>query len=176
MIGTPEYMSPEQAGASPGDVDTRTDVYALGVLLYELLTGALPFERADSSPAALAEFFRDVRETEPTRPSRRVDGLGEKAFLVAAARGTEPSGLTRALRGDLDWICTKALEKTRARRYGSVGELSADVGRHLRYERVTAGVGRRSFPAVREYAGIEHTSGQVAPDDLEPGIRMSGYG
>ncbi|MCG6925745.1 MAG: serine/threonine-protein kinase [Acidobacteria bacterium] len=139
VIGTPEYMSPEQASASPVDVDTRADVYALGVLLYELLTGALPFERPGSSPVALAGFFSELRETEPPRPSQRVGERGEKSLSAAVSRGTEPVGLARALRGDLDWIVMKALEKDRARRYDSVGELSADVGRHLSHEPVSAG-------------------------------------
>ena len=139
LIGTPEYMSPEQAGASPADVDTRADVYALGVLLYELLTGALPFRLPGTSPVELAGFFGELRETEPLRPSRRVEGHDEEVLRAAVARGTEPSALARDLRGDLDWIVTKALEKDRGRRYASVGELSADVGRHLRDEPVSAG-------------------------------------
>ena len=127
MIGTPEYMSPEQAGASPGDVDTRADVYALGVLLYELLTGALPFERPGSDPVALARFFSELRETDPPRPGQRIEQRGEKSLAAAAARGTEPVGLARALRGDLDWIVMKALEKDRTRRYAAASELAADI-------------------------------------------------
>jgi serine/threonine protein kinase/tetratricopeptide (TPR) repeat protein len=149
LIGTPEYMSPEQAGAAPADVDTRADVYALGVLLYELLTGVLPFERPGSSPVELAGFFAELRETEPTRPSRRVEGLGEKALPAAVARGTEPAALARALRGDLDWIVTTALEKDRERRYASVAELAADVTRHLRDEPVGAGAPTATYRMVK---------------------------
>jgi serine/threonine protein kinase/tetratricopeptide (TPR) repeat protein len=146
LIGTPEYMSPEQAGASPADVDTRADVYALGVLLYELLTGALPLDRPASDPVALAGFFSELRETDSPRPSQRVEGLGEAALAVAAARRTEPTALARGLRGDLDWVVMKALEKDRSRRYDSVGELAADVRRHMRDEPVTAG---RPSPTYR---------------------------
>jgi tetratricopeptide (TPR) repeat protein len=139
VVGTPEYMSPEQARASPADVDTRADVYALGVLLYELLTGALPLERPGSNPVALAGFFAELREAEPPRPSQRVEQRGEKSLPAAVARGAEPLVLARGLRGDLDWIVMKALEKDRSRRYGSVGELAADVDRHLKDEPVVAG-------------------------------------
>jgi len=139
IVGTPEYMSPEQADADPGDVDTRSDVYALGVLLHELALGALPFEREDGSPAALAELFRRVREVEPMRPSRRVALLGDRATAAAAARRTTPSGLVRALRGDLDWILLRALDKDRAARYASAAELASDVRRHLADEPVVAG-------------------------------------
>ncbi|HSM13560.1 MAG TPA: serine/threonine-protein kinase, partial [Thermoanaerobaculia bacterium] len=157
VVGTPEYMSPEQAGPTPGDVDTRTDVYALGVLLYELLTGALPFVRRDSSPAGLVELFRELREAELPRPSRRVTALGQRAGEVAAARRLEPAGLARELRGDLDWIVSTALEKDRARRYGSVGELAEDVRRHLRHQTVSVGapsVGYRVAKFARRHAGL----------------------
>jgi tetratricopeptide (TPR) repeat protein len=157
VVGTPEYMSPEQAGASPADVDTRADVYALGVVLYELVAGVRPFERRDASVASLGDLFRDIRETEPERPSRRVEGTGERSFAVAAARDTEPWALVRSLRGDLDWITMKALEKDRERRYGSVDELSADVRRHLMDEPVTVGppgAGYRLGKFARRNSGL----------------------
>ena len=131
LIGTPEYMSPEQAEFDSRDIDTRTDVYALGVLLYELLVGAVPFESARLRRAALAEMLRIIREEEPARPSIRLTALGDPANLVAVSRHTTVSTLARQLRGDLDWITLKALEKDRRRRYASVSELAADVGRHL---------------------------------------------
>jgi serine/threonine protein kinase len=149
VVGTPEYMSPEQAGVNPGDVDTRADVYALGVLLYELLTGSRPLERSGSGQAALAEFFRQVREEEPPRPSLRVSTLAAKAGEAARARALEPAGLGRALRGDLDWVVMMALEKQRRARYDSVGDLAADVRRHLRNEPVLAGRPSTIYRAVK---------------------------
>ncbi len=139
VIGTPEYMSPEQAGGNPADVDTRSDVYSLGVLLFELLTGALPFRRSSSAPAALAELFREVREGETPRPSRFVTVTLEAGEVGAARRGTDRGGWIRALSGDLDWIVSKAMEKDPARRYDSVSELAEDLRRHRRHEPVQAG-------------------------------------
>jgi len=139
LIGTREYMSPEQAEMTGLDVDTRTDVYALGVMLYELLTGALPFESRELRQAGYDEIRRRIREVDPPRPSTRVSTLGEKATDAAKNRRTEPRQLAGRLRGDLDWIVMKALEKDRTRRYGSPSELAADLGRHLHYEPVLAG-------------------------------------
>ncbi len=139
MIGTPEYMSPEQAEMSGLDVDTRTDVYALGVILYELLTGALPFDSIELRQQALGEIQRRIREVEPPRPSARVSTLGEKATESARMRRTEPTRLAGHLKGDLDLITMKALEKDRTRRYGSPSELAADIGRHLNDQPVLAG-------------------------------------
>jgi eukaryotic-like serine/threonine-protein kinase len=138
MIGTPEYMSPEQAEMTGLDVDTRTDVYSLGVVLYELLAGALPFDSKAMRQAGLVEIQRRIREDEPPRPSTRVSSLGGKSAEVAERRRTEPMGLVKRLRGDLDWITMKALEKDRTRRYGSPAELAADLRRHLRNEPVLA--------------------------------------
>jgi eukaryotic-like serine/threonine-protein kinase len=138
LMGTPEYMSPEQAEMSGLDVDTRTDVYSLGVILYELLTGALPFESKALRQASVAELQRRIREDEPPKPSTRVSTLGGKSAEVAERRQTEAATLARGLRGDLDWITMRALEKDRTRRYDSPAELAADLRRHLRNEPVLA--------------------------------------
>ena len=139
-VGTPEYMSPEQAEIGGLDVDTRTDVYSLGVLLYELLVGALPFDARRFREASLDEIRRTIREEEPSKPSARLSTLdGDTSSEVASRRRTDPPALRRQLSGDLDWITIKALEKDRTRRYGSVFELGADIARHLRHEPVSAG-------------------------------------
>jgi non-specific serine/threonine protein kinase/serine/threonine-protein kinase len=126
FVGTPGYMSPEQADPSTPDVDTRTDVYSLGAVLYELLAGALPFDA--SGPRPLDEVLRRLREDDPPRPSTRI---GTAAAEMAAARATDPSSLARQLRGDLDGIVMKALERDRARRYGSPAALAEDIRRYL---------------------------------------------
>ncbi len=138
MIGTPAYMSPEQAEMSGLDIDTRADVYSLGVLLYELLTGATPFDTRQLLERGYAEIQRVIREVEPPKPSTRVSTLGEGLAGVAARRGTEPRRLGLLLRGDLDWIVMKALEKDRTRRYDTAVGLAEDIGRHLRGEAVVA--------------------------------------
>ena len=139
LIGTPEYMSPEQAEMGGLDIDTRTDVYSLGVLLYELLTGALPFDRKDLRQAGIAEIQRIIREKEPPRPSTRITQLGPASTEAAKNRHTEPRRLASELRGDLDWITMRALEKDRTRRYQTANALAADVRRHLNNEPVSAG-------------------------------------
>jgi serine/threonine protein kinase/Tfp pilus assembly protein PilF len=139
FIGTPAYMSPEQAGLGEMDLDTRSDIYALGVLLYELLTGHTPFERADLVKAGLDEMRRVIRDHEPPKPSTKLGTL-TAADLTAVARHhrTEAPRLLHGVRGDLDWIAMKCLEKDRARRYETASGLALDVERHLNHEPVTA--------------------------------------
>jgi WD40 repeat protein len=139
MIGTPLYMAPEQAALSNVDVDTRSDIYALGVLLYELLTGTTPFDGARLKQAGYDEIRRIIREEEPPRPSRRLSTLtGAALTAVSGQRRTDPEQLRRLVRGELDWIAMKALEKDRNRRYESASALAADVQRYLRDEPVQA--------------------------------------
>lgn len=138
MVGTPLYMSPEQAALSAVDVDTRADIYALGVLLYELLTGATPFDRKRLQTAAYDEIRRIIREEEPMRPSKRISTLGDALGTVCTCRQTEPSQLTRLVEGDLDWIVMKALDKSRDRRYETASAFAADINHYMRHEPVTA--------------------------------------
>jgi len=137
FIGTPAYMAPEQAEMSAVDVDTRSDIYSLGVLLYELLTGTTPFDVEQAIQAGLAELQRVIREVEPERPSVRISTSADAS--VATNRGADAGTLGRLLRGDLDWIVMKALAKERDRRYSTASELGADVRRHLEGEPVVAG-------------------------------------
>ena len=137
IVGTPEYMSPEQATFNQLDIDTRSDVYGLGILLYELLTGTTPVDKARLKEAAILELLRIVREDEPPRPSVKLTTADTRAS-IAATRGTEPDKLSKLLRGELDWIVMKALEKDRNRRYDTAAGLAKDVQRYLADEMVEA--------------------------------------
>ena len=145
LIGTPVYMSPEQAEVTTLDVDTRTDIYSLGVLLYELLTGTTPFDLKTLERAGYLEMQRVIREEEPVKPSTRLSTLGKNLSNVASRRRTEAPVLTRLVRGDLDWIVMKSLEKDRTRRYATASSLADDVGRYLRNEPVHAGPPTTSY-------------------------------
>jgi serine/threonine protein kinase/WD40 repeat protein len=138
IIGTFEYMSPEQATLDTLDVDTRSDVYSLGVLLYELLTGTTPLEKERLRQAALGEILRLIREEEPLRPSARLSASGGGLPMIAAYRKTETQKLPALVRGDLDWIVMKGLDKDRSRRYETASALAADVRRYLSEEPVEA--------------------------------------
>jgi len=138
LIGTPEYMSPEQAEMSGLNVDTRTDIYSLGVVLYELLAGASPFDPKTFRVGALQDIQRRIREDQPPTPSMRISRLGPAAQDCAARRRLDPPSLRRRLKGDLDWITMKALEKDRDRRYETVNGLAVDIRRHLDHEPVLA--------------------------------------
>jgi non-specific serine/threonine protein kinase/serine/threonine-protein kinase len=160
LVGTPEYMSPEQADLRSQNIDTRTDVYSLGVILYELLVGALPFDTKTLRTAGLDAILRTIREEPPPKPSTKVRLMGAGSAASAERRSEEPNSLARRLQGELDWIALKALEKERARRYGTASELAADVRRYLRNEPVVAGPASAAY-RMRKYAA-RHWFGMAA--------------
>ena len=140
VVGTPQYMSPEQL--TGGDIDSRADVYALGALLYELLVGATPI---DMTGVSLHSIGYLIREKEIPPPAERLQTLVDGKHTIAAARGTDSSGLARELKGDLDWIVMRALARDRAERYETARDLAADLERHLRHEPVTARPPSKSY-------------------------------
>ena len=182
MVGTPEYASPEQAEVMTGEIDERSDLYSLGVLLYELLSGTVPFDAASMRQAGLAEMLRIIREEEAPSLSRRLAVMGGAAADIAVRRQTSLASLCRLLDGDLNWITAKALEKKRARRYASVAEFAADIQRHLDHRPVLAsppsGLNRvrkflrRHRPAVfSTSAGVK--AGPLAQPDSTPKPRLA---
>jgi serine/threonine protein kinase/tetratricopeptide (TPR) repeat protein len=170
LIGTPEYMSPEQAEGSL-DIDTRTDVYSLGVLLYELLTGSTPFTSKELRSAAHAEIQRIIREVEPPKPSTRLSHDTDNIASVAAQRHTEPKKLSTIIRGELDWIVMKALEKDRQRRYETANGLVADIRRYLSGEAVLAAPPSRAY-RMRKF--VRRNRGPVAATLLVAMVLMLG--
>ena len=175
ILGTPEYMSPEQANLDSRDIDTGTDVYSLGVVLYELLVGALPLDVRAMRKLALAEILRAIRETPVPKPTVRITQMGAAAEELARRRGAGPGQLKRELSGDLDWIVMKAIEKDRHCRYGSASEFAADIERYLKNEPVLAGEPGRIYRArkfVRRHKLTVGTTALVAAS-LVIGIVMS---
>ncbi|MEN8007957.1 MAG: serine/threonine-protein kinase [Candidatus Krumholzibacteriota bacterium] len=163
LVGTPEYMSPEQTDMTAMGIDTRTDVYALGVVLYELLVGQLPFPSEELKEKGFYEVLRIIREDEAPKPSTRAKTLiasRETLVKVAGDRKIEPAALGKKLRGDLDWITMKALEKDRTRRYETVKGFSQDIKRHLNFEPVSAGPPSGAYK-VKKFIR-RHRSGVVA--------------
>lgn len=164
MVGTPLYMSPEQAEHNNLDVDTRTDVYSLGVILYELLTGTTPLEKQQLKEAAYKEILRLIKEVEPPKPSTRLSGSASLPN-IAAQRSIDPIQLSKSLSGDLDWIVMKALDKERSRRYETANGLARDVERFLKEEAVEAApptTGYRLRKLVRKHRAVITTAAAFA--------------
>ncbi|MDG3008333.1 serine/threonine-protein kinase [Paludisphaera mucosa] len=157
IVGTLEYMSPEQAEMSALGVDTRSDVYSLGVLLYELMTGSTPLERAKLAQAGYVEILKRIKEEEPPRPSTRLSSSGDRLPAISAMRRTEATKLSRLMRGELDWIVMKALEKDRSRRYETADGFARDVRRHLDGDPVEACPPSASY-RLRKFVGRHRTA------------------
>jgi non-specific serine/threonine protein kinase/serine/threonine-protein kinase len=149
LVGTPGYISPEQADFSGQDIDTRADVYSLGAVLYVLLAGMMPFDIGPGQSLPAHAWFKRLREDDPVRPSAKLAALGDAARVVCASRRIQPKHLIAVLRGDLDSITMKALERDRARRYGTPAELAADLRRYLNHEPVTARTASVAYRANR---------------------------
>lgn len=165
LLGTPEYMSPEQVDFATQDIDTRSDIYSLGVVLYELLAGVLPFESESFARAGLAEIQQTIRELEPASPSIRLTNLGEKAKTIAASRGTQVVPLARRLHRELEWIPLKAMRKDRCRRYRSASEMADDIRNYLTGLPLLAGPETTIYRVqkfVRKHAGSVATVALVA--------------
>ncbi len=158
LIGTPGYMSPEQAEMTALDIDTRTDIYSLGVVLYELLVGALPFDTKTLLQGGFAEIQRIIREVEPPKPSTKLSSLGADSTTIAQKRRTELRTLARQIRGDLDWIVMKCLEKDRTRRYDTANSLALEIGRYLNSEPILAGPPSTTY-RMRKF--VRRNKGQV---------------
>ncbi len=190
LIGTPGYMSPEQAEMSALDIDTRTDIYSLGVLLYELLVGARPFDDRLLRQIGLAEIQRFIREVDPPKPSTRLSALGSDATAfaspippgskptslihqIAQHRHTEPRTLVRQIRGDLDWIVMKCLEKDRTRRYSTANGLALEIQRHLNHLPVLAGPPKMSY-RISKFIRRNRTT-VVAAAVLLAAVATAGY-
>src|SRR5438034_7342333 len=164
IVGTLEYMSPEQAEINQLDIDTRSDIYSLGVLLYELLTGSTPLTHKRMKEAAYAEILRMIKEEEPPKPSTRLSDSGEALASISANRHMEPTKLTKLVRGELDWIVMKTLEKDRNRRYETAKDFAVDVQRYLADEPVQAcppSAGYRLRKFVRRNRGPVLAAGLV---------------
>jgi WD40 repeat protein/serine/threonine protein kinase/tetratricopeptide (TPR) repeat protein len=156
LLGTPEYMSPEQVDLATQDIDTRSDIYSLGVVLYELLAGVLPFEEESFGRRGFAEIQRTIRELEPASPSMRLTSLGEKAKTIAASRGTQVVPLARRLHRELEWIPLKAMRKDRCRRYKSASDMADDIRNYLNGNPLIAGPETATYRVqkfVRKHAG-----------------------
>jgi len=165
MLGTPEYMSPEQVDLATQDIDIRSDIYSLGVVLYELLAGVLPFERESLARLGFVEVQRTIREQEPASPSSRLSGLGEQAKAIAESRRTQVVPLARCLHRELEWIPLKAMRKDRCRRYRSAAELADDVQNYLDGRPLIAGPETTVYRVkkfVRRHAGSVATAALVA--------------
>jgi WD40 repeat protein/serine/threonine protein kinase/tetratricopeptide (TPR) repeat protein len=165
LLGTPEYMSPEQVDLATQDIDTRSDIYSLGVVLYELLAGVLPFEEESFGRRGFAEIQRTIRELEPASPSMRLTSLGEKAKIIAASRGTQVVPLARRLHRELEWIPLKAMRKDRCRRYKSASDMADDIRNYLNGNPLIAGPETATYRIqkfVRKHAGSVATAAVVA--------------